>query len=276
MKFDIDSGKLLYALGIAFAAAALLYFVRDVVFGLSITVKAVLLLLAAVGFFLGGLAAERDVLDAVGFVLAAVTYVVFVGYVVVRYQPGGTATFLVLAISAALTLALGYLLRERDLSLPRRTVAASVGVVLVLGIALVGADVAVGGVTYASDFESSVTVTAPDSVPDDQQYFERDVRVGRLTATNGPVFTRALSLPELSGCLVGTDAGFREDVWLSYENRYDQADTIAGGATRQLTIRASLPVDLNETRSMTYAVERGSDCDADRASPTLLVQLGEE
>src|SRR6056297_2695609 len=112
MRFAIDSGKLLYALGVLFAAAALLYFIRDVVFDLSITVKAALLLLGFVAAFTAGVAVERDVLDVVAFALSGVTYVVFVGYVVVRYRPGETGTFLLLAASAALFVGLGYALRE--------------------------------------------------------------------------------------------------------------------------------------------------------------------
>ncbi|MFB6222774.1 MAG: DUF1109 domain-containing protein [Haloarcula sp.] len=74
MRLAIDSGKLLYVLGILFAIAALLYFVRDVVFGLSITVKSALLLLGFIAFFVAGIALERDVLDIVAFALSGVTY----------------------------------------------------------------------------------------------------------------------------------------------------------------------------------------------------------
>lgn len=274
MKFDIDSGKLLYALGVAFAAAALLYFVRDLVFELSITVKAALLLFAAVAFFLGGLAVHRDVLDVVGFALAAVSYVVFVGYVVVRYQPGDTGTFVVLAVSAVLFLALGYLLRERNLTVTRQTAVVGVAALLVVSAVLVGADVLGGGVTYQFEHEQSVTVEAPGDLPPEQRYVEREVEIGTMTATNEFVFTRALSLPPLRGCLVGVDTPRRNDVWLSYAYpSYERPNTIPGGATRQFAVEASLPIDANRTDVVTYDIERGSDCDGDRASPTLLVQI---
>lgn len=99
MRFDIDSGKLLYALG--------------VVFDLSITVKAALLLLAFVAFLVAGLTLQRDVLDAVAVALAGVTYVV------VRYEPSETGIFLLLALSAGLFVSLGDALRERNLTVPR-------------------------------------------------------------------------------------------------------------------------------------------------------------
>ncbi len=273
MRFALDSGKLLYALGVAFAAAALLYFSRDVVTGLSITVKAALLFLAFVGLFLAGLTVQRDVLDVVAFALAGVTYVVFVGYVVFRYGPGEAGTFLLLGFSAALFVTLGYLVRADEITVPRRRATGVAAGLLLLSVALVGVDAVGGDVTYELETESSVTVDPPGDGP--TPYSQRAHRVGTLTASNDFVFTRALSLPELGGCLVGVDS--RTDVYVSYEYPgYDQPDTIAGGTTREFPVIAEFPTDRNETQPVTYAVERGSDCGAERDRPTLLVSLRDE
>ena len=274
MRFAIDSGKLLYALGVAFAAAALLYFSRDVVFSLSITVKAALLFLAFVALFLAGLSVKRDVLDVVAFALSGVTYVVFVGYVVLRYGPGDTGTFLLLAFSAGLFVTLGYLLRAGEVTVPRRQ-AVSIGVgLLLVSVALVGADAVSGGVSY--DLQTNETITV-GPVTSDDPYGEREQRIGTLTATNPSVFTRAMSLPDLNGCLVGAEGVPRTDVWLSYEYPgYDRPDTIGGSQTRSLPIRAGVPVDVNNTEAVTYAVERGGDCSAERETPTLIVTVGED
>ncbi|MDS0282591.1 DUF1109 domain-containing protein [Haloarcula onubensis] len=274
MRFAIDSGKLLYALGVAFAAAALLYFSRDVVFGLSITVKAALLFLAFVALFLAGLTTRRDVLDVVAFALAGVTYVVFVGYVVLRYGPSETGTFLLLSVSAALFVALGYLLREGAVTVPRRQATTIVAGLLLVGVALVGLDAVGGGVTYDVATESSVTVDPPGDGPTPYSRDER--RVGTVTASNGFVFTRALDLPDVRGCLVGPGTE-RADVYLSYDYPgYDRPDTIGGGATREFPVVADFAVDRNRTEPVTYAVERGGDCGADRSAPTLLVAVGDE
>ncbi|MBX0295919.1 DUF2157 domain-containing protein [Haloarcula nitratireducens] len=276
MKLQIDSGKLLYALGVLFAAAAFLYFVRDVVFGLSITVKAVLLFLAFVAFFVAGVTVDRDVLDVVAFALSGVAYVVFVGYVVLRYGPSETGTFLLLAVSAALFVTLGYLLRQQTVDVPRRTATGVVVALLLVSAVLVGVDALGGDVTYDLRTEESVTVSPPVRAPD-SGYVNVDRSVGTMTATNSFVFTRALSLPTLDGCLVGTDAVPRDDVWLSYEfPDYDRPDTIAGGTSREFGVRASIPVDVNQTGPATVAIERGTDCTVDRSSPTLIVSAGEE
>ncbi|WP_324665041.1 DUF1109 domain-containing protein [Haloarcula sediminis] len=275
MRFSIDSGKLLYALGVAFAAAALLYFSRDVVFSLSITVKAALLFLAFVALFLGGVTVQRDVLDVVAFALSGVTYVVFVGYVVLRYGPGETGTFLLLAFSAGLFVTLGYLLRTGEIAVPRRqAVGVAVGLLLV-GAVLVGVDAVGGGVTYDLSTESSATVQPVGDGP--SPYSERERQVGTLTASNDFVFTRALSLPSLSGCLVGVDTAPDREPYVSYEYPgYAQPDTIAGGTTRTFPVVADLPIDRNATEPVTYAVERGGDCSAQRDRPTLLVSVDSE
>lgn len=273
MNFDVDSGKLLYALGVLFAAAALLYFVRDVVFDLSITVKAALLFLAFVAFFVCGVTLEQDVLDVVAFVLSGVSYVVFAGYVVLRYDPGETGTFLLLAFSAGLFVLLGYVLRAGGLSVPRRQAVTVVGALLLVSTLLVGVDAVGGDVTY--DIRTAETVTV-DPVATDRPvpYIETEARIGTMTATNEFVFTRALSLPPLSSCLVGVESVPRNDVWVSYQfPGYNRPDTIAGGTARQFPIEASIPVDANSTAPVTYAVERGSDCSGERDRPTLLVSL---
>ena len=274
MRFAIDSGKLLYALGVLFAAAALLYFIRDVVFDLSITVKAALLLLGFVAAFTAGVAVERDVLDVVAFALSGVTYVVFVGYVVVRYRPGETGTFLLLAASAALFVGLGYALREGVPTPSRRTAAVALGVLLLVSGVLVGADALTGGVPYSVETSDSVTVSVPDAGqgPGGDPYVTREI--GAVTASNPSPFLRALALPTLSGCLVGPTDHPREGVYVATDAQWDE-DTIGGSTTRSYTLTAELPIDPNRTAPQTYAIEQGLDCSAERAEPTLAIQVGE-
>lgn len=275
MHLDVDSGKLLYALGILFVAAALLYFVRDVVFGLSVTVKAALLFVLFVGFFLTGVTIDRDVLDAVAFALSGVSYVVWLGYVIVRFDPGEVLTFLSLAASGALFVGLGYLLRERDVAVSRRAVGYAAVGLLAVSVVLVGADAAGGGVVYAAETNETVTVTAPSGGPDHGVVgIER--RIGTVTATNEFVFRRTLALPDPRGCLVGTESPRPDEVSLSYEPPgYERADTIAGGTSREFALTAELPVDTTQTASTTYRIERGTDCRGERETPTLVLDLNE-
>lgn len=274
MRLAIDSGKLLYALGILFATAALLYFSRDVVFDLSITVKAALLLLGFIAFFVAGLAVKRDVLDVVAFALSGVTYVVFVGYVVVRYSPGETGTFLLLAASAGLFVGLGYALREGMPTPSRRTATVVFGGVLLVGGVLVGADALSGGVTYEMQTNDSITVTLSDTerASDDYAYISRDI--GTVTASNSSPFLRALDLPEVSGCLVGPTDGPREEVFVDVDRRWDE-DTIEGSTTMSRAVTGEFQLDVNRTEPRTFAIERGLDCNAERSEPTIAIQVSD-
>ncbi|MDR5657318.1 hypothetical protein RH831_09010 [Halodesulfurarchaeum sp. HSR-GB] len=272
MDLEIDGGVLLYVLGVGFAFAALAYFVRDVVFSLSITVKAALLLLAFLVALLGGLTVNRADLDWLSMVLSGAAYVVFLGYVVTRYALGPTHTFFVLAVSAVLFVALGYGLRQHRPDVPGRT-----GVVLMIalvgvGILLVGADVGTVNLTSDVEFEESVTVTAPAERTADRATAPGEAVMGTITVTNPGPFTRPLTLPQPSACLAGVDVG-DGDVHVDYRPRsYERPDRIAGGESQTYQIVVRAPVPGNSTER-TYAIERGADCAGSWSQPTVVVDV---
>lgn len=275
MRLAPDSGKLLYVFGVLFAVAALVYFVQDLVFGLSVTVKAILLFLGFVGFFVAGTTTERDVLDAVTFALSGAFYLVFVAYVLWRYEVGQTGVFLLLAFSAALFIGLGYLLRERDLHTSVRTAGYLVAAILLVSVALVGADAVGGGVTYDVQTSDMVSVDPPDVDHPEQEYVPvpMPVQVGSVTATNEFVFRRVLDLPPLDGCVVGTDAPADRFTYVRYgEPSFDRAGTIGGGESRTFAVEAELPVPVNATGSVAYAVQHRSDC-PERADQLTIVVI---
>ncbi|RQG94057.1 hypothetical protein [Natrarchaeobius chitinivorans] len=275
MNLDLDAGKVLYALGIAFAVGALLYFVRDVVFGLSITVTAALLFVLFVAFFLAGLVLERDVLDVVAFSLAAISYAVFLWYVISRYEFGETGIFLVLTVSAALFIGLGYGVREYRLTVPLKTAGLVVVALFAVSLVLVGADVAGGGITYEADLEERVTVAAPDDVTDDESPVRVDTHLGTVTATNEFVFTRPLDMPSVRGCVVGTDEIADERVHVRYDpGSYQQPEAVGGNDAYSADLTAQFALDAG-TDDLALAVERGEDCDVTRSEPTLVVVVGE-
>lgn len=271
MNFEFDSGKLLYALGVLFAIGAFLYFVRDVVFGLSITVKAVVLFFAFVAFFVAGVAIERAVLDVVAFALSGISYAVFLGYVIVRYSPGETGAFLLFGASAVLFLGLGYAVRERDPSITLRRAGLLVAGLAFVTLVLVGADVAGGGVSYTADLEEEVILETPSDVPDEEEIVPGRAEVGTMTAQNDFVFRRSLDLPSARGCVAGMDDVRDERVDVRYSRRsFDRPGSLAGGETVTYDLEATVPVAANES-APTMAVEVAEDCDRDREEPTLLL-----
>lgn len=267
MDIDLDGGKLLYALGIAFVLGALVYFTRDVVFGLSITVTAALLFAAFLGSLVVGIVLDRDVLDVVAYAVAGSSYLVFVAYVVVNYLDE-TGTFLLLVGSAVLFLGLGYVVRERVVALDRRTAGLVVGGVVVVSLLLVGADLLTADVAYSVTVENEVTTQVIDRKPADAGAVT--VSVGTLTVRNPSPFTRSTDLPSMDVCLVGTDVP-REDASLDYDpDRYDTSGQIAGGDERSHDVVVTARTTATNG-TVTFAVEHRSDCDVTRETPTIVL-----
>ncbi|MFA9517728.1 hypothetical protein ACERIT_11010 [Halopenitus sp. H-Gu1] len=282
MNLDIDGGKILYALGIAFALGAFAYFVRDVVFGLSITVKAALLFVTFLAFLVVGFWIERGALDVVAYALAALAYFVFLAYIITRYDPSETGVFLLFTVSAALFVGLGYVVRQGELSIPDRTVGYVLFTLVAVGLVLVGADVVSGEVTYTAELDDEATFTVPEGAldADGPEVVPLEGGIGTLTARNEGVFTRPLTLPSIGGCVVGTDA-VSDDVRVRFRYQppsYERADRLAGGEELEHEIHVEIPVQTNATDdgSMTFAIERGDDCDVSREEPTIVVIVGED
>lgn len=274
MTPTVDSETLLYALGVAFALGTLAYFASEVAFELSITVTAALLLLAFLAFFVVGLAVDREPLDTVAFAVSGVAYVVCLGYVVSRYEPGEGVVFVLLAASAGLFVGLGYGLQDDRLAIDRRTAGFAVVALAAVGLLLVGAD-SLGGVEYSVDLDAETALTPTHDDPAETRVYTEQ-QIGTLTASNPTVFTRAIEPPSLSGCLAGVDTRntSREGrVGVRYEPRsYERSNRLPRGGTRELAIEASaeLPAEtVADTR--TIAVERGENCEATRSEPTIVV-----
>lgn len=279
MNLDIDGGKILYALGVVFALGAFAYFVRDVVFGLSITVKAALLFVTFLAFLLVGLSVDRGALDVVAYAIAALAYVVFLAYLITRYDPSETGVFLLFAVSAALFVGLGYVVRQGGLAIPDRTLRYGLLALAALGLVLVGADVVTGGITYTADLDDEATLTVPEGALDAEgpEVVPLEGRIGTLTARNEGVFTRPVDVPSIAGCVVGTDAVAETDARFSYRPRsYERPDRLGGGDERDHGIHVEVPTYANATDdgSMTFAVERADDCDVSREEPTIVVVVG--
>lgn len=271
MNLDIDGGTLLYALGVLFGLGALAYFARDVVFGLSITVTAALLFVAFLAFLAAGLALDRDRLGVVAYALSASSYAVFLGYVTTRYAVGDTGVFLLLAASAALFVGLGYGVRRRALAVDRRTAAYAVVGLAAASALLIAADAASGGVRYDADLVGETTVQTPDDRETGRVLAAAEV--GTLAVRNPSPFARATDLPDAAACVVGVDAP-PDAAAVEYDPRgYDVPGRLDGGDGREHDVVVRLPVAANGTA--TYAVERGEDCDAARAEPTVVVSFGD-
>lgn len=276
MSPQIDGSKLLYAAGIAFVIAALVVFAQNLIFGLSVTVKTALLGVAAVSFAIAGATLTHNLLDSVAFALAAITYATAIGYAIVQYNIGTTGVFGLFALSGLLFVAVGYVLRDQHPSIRPRRAGIIILALLLVSAPLIGADVLTGGVTYTATFEDQVMLTDSDEPTVAADRYAHQMRpVGTMTITNNGPFTHQIAPPDVDGCLVGPNTTAVRPV-LQYEpQRYEQQGVIGGGDQRQYTLQVQLAPRDNTTLPTTVAVERGTDCETDRSTPTLLVSVAE-
>ena len=266
MEADVDPAKVLYVVGALFGVSAVLYFARDIVFELSITVRALLLLLAFVGLLLTALASSRSPFVPVFAVLSAATYLAFLGYTLTRFGVGTDGTFFALLVSAALFLLLGYLVRERALSPSRRTAQYAIAGLLLAGVVLVGADVVAGDLEYDMRTAEEVAIEGGG-----------EVVVGTVTIDNQFVFREPVDAPDAFACIYvpGMEYGMRPEP-VGYRVGGERLPDSIPGST---TVSANMTVGLSSEEAATVAgpmpIERAAECPAESSTARIVIVLGE-
>lgn len=268
MDFDIDPAKVLYAVGVVFGVAAVVYFARDIVFELSITVRALLLFLAFAVLLVAGLAFTRKAFVLVSAVLSAVAYLAFITYSLSRFEVGADGTFLALLVSAGLFLTLGYLVHERNIA-PSVTTALYVtaGVVLI-GAVLVGADVVASDVTY--------NVTLQDEAGVDDR---GEVVLGTIMVENQFVFREPIGLPQAFACVSLPETTDSDSRLLPVQYRVDDGrvpNSIPGSGTITVTMTVRLSDELATRVANQVPIERGETCPDVVDAPRIVVVTGDD
>ncbi|MHB9288822.1 hypothetical protein ACKVMT_17475 [Halobacteriales archaeon Cl-PHB] len=268
MRLNVDPAKVLYVVGVTFGIAAVLYFARDIVFDLSITVRAMLLLLAFLVFLLGAVAAEQPVVVTGSSLLSAAAYLAFLGYTLSRFDVGADGTFLALLVSALLFIALGYAVRDRQVAPARRQVRYVIAGIVLVGVVFTGADVAASGVDYDIEIADDASVGA-----------DGEVVVGTLTIESTFVFREKLAAPRAYSCIYVpdmTDYEMRPHP-VQYRVGEDRLpDTVPG--TRSITASMAIRLTKQEVQNVSsrIPVERAEACPEERDEPLVVVVLGDD
>jgi hypothetical protein len=263
MDLDVDAAKVLYVLGVLFGIAALLYFARDIVFELSITVRALLLFLAFAALLVGALVARGTPSTLVSSVLSAAAYVAFLGYTLSRFAVGADGNFFALLLSAGLFLALGYLVREREMRPSRRTARYALVGIALLAVIVVGADVLASDVTYEVTIDESATVDENGRAV-----------VGTTTVTNRFVFREPIDVPRRTACLSLPDVPEYDGRPLPLQYRVDGErvpSTIPGRATYEARMTVRLHGDALDAVDGPLPISEAADCPADRDERGIVV-----
>ena len=190
MALEFGREKLLYAVGIVLGVVAVAYFGFQLFDQVSPATTAVALFAGFLVFLVAGIATEAELLDVVAYGLAAGCYLVFVAYVLARFDVGDGGTFLLLAASSALFVALGYLAQEGRLELSRRRATLAVLVVALSTLAVVGVDVVSAGASASAEFGDSVEVPERGAA----------TTVGTVTLANPSFLPRKADVPQYHAC----------------------------------------------------------------------------
>lgn len=265
MALAFDQEKVLYAVGILLGVVAVAYFGFQLFDQVSPVTTAALIFAGFVCFLVAGLGFDADTLDIVAYALAAGSYLVFVAYVLSRFDVGDGGTFLLLAGSSALFVGLGYLGQQGRLTLERRQAGLVVLVVLLAAVALVGVDLVGAQATTSTEFEESVDV--PDRTG--------SVAVGTLTLENGFFLPRTADAPTFHACVYGPE--FRP-ARLEYEPPRSSS-RLGGGETRRhdLLLPGRAFYDGNGTLREafqdreTVPVETADECPETEREPSIVV-----
>lgn len=265
MALGLDREKLLYAVGIVLGIVAVGYFGFQLFDQVSPVTTALLLAAGFVCFLVGGIVIDVDLVDVVAYALAAGCYLVFVAYVLSRFDVGDAGTFLLLAVSSGLFIGLGYLAQRDRLTMSRRSGAIVVLAVLIASLALVGADLVGAQATTTTEIESAI------EIPDERG----TVTVGTVTVENDFPLPREADVPMFFACVYGPD--FRPAP-LEYEPQR-RSGLLQGGESRrhELVLPGRAFYTENGTRRPGFRdlesvpVERGTDCAETDQDPKVVV-----
>ncbi len=265
MALGLDREKLLYVVGLLLGVVAVAYFGFQLFDRVSPVTTAALLFAGFVCFLVAGVALEVELVDIVAYALAAGCYLVFVAYVLSRFDVGDGGTFLLLAVSSGLFIALGYLAQRDLLAISRRRATLVVVVVLLAGVALVGVDLVGAQPSTTTEIEDEVEIPG-----------ERDeVTVGTVTVENRFVLPRETDVPQYFACVYGPE--FRPAPLDFEPNR--RSGLLWGGENRRydLVLTGRPFYDANGTLregfqgAESVTVETGTDCPETEQDPKVLV-----
>lgn len=232
-------------------------FVQYVVFTLSLTVRAVLLLGVALVFLCWTASPGRGrELPAFGMVAALITVLV---YTIVKFEiPPAVLALLVLGTLVGVS-ALAYYVQNGQLAMGKRTAASAALVVVLLCVAVVGIDLLAGGVTYSATLEETVTFG-------NGSMNVISVQAGTATATNTYLFREPVDFPDTRACIY--TGGQRQDLGIIYKRSGEEVPpSIAGGGQVETWMDLRVKPETANAVSGPIPIERARTCPPPGSGP---------
>jgi hypothetical protein len=225
MDLDFDESWFLYGTGALLGVISILYFGLELIFDLSPTVKSAVLICSSAAFLLSGELTDSKLLRNSVNLFSGVTYLSFLIYVILRFNPSETSIFGLLAISSVIFTVMGYLRSRKGFELGyenSKKLLTGLGVFLALIIIF---DVTGAQPEYKFELKEEVSVNNSKIV------------LGDFVVENRFPLSRNIELPDYDGCLAYNQT-MRDGIWI----HFDEEKMIAGGETENYKLKEQVKV----------------------------------
>ena len=252
MAFDLDSSHILYGLGAVLGVYTVLYFGLEVILSLSPATKSIMLVAGSAAFFLGAGYLETEKVSNILYGFSGVSYLVFTGYTLLRFDFSSEMTFLFLGGSSALFIFLGYKVSDGGFGFERSDYKKAVtGLVAVAAVLLVF-DVLGAQPQHELKVKEKVELETGENV------------VGTYTISNSFLLPRDADVRRYSACVYSEDEreirSFSSVEWEESPKLLYHSDSVKGN----LTVRVPQVEPRREEEQMnlsgSFEVEQMEEC----------------
>lgn len=223
----VDASIIMYAFGVIFGVISILYFTRDILVSLSVTVKSLVLYAVSIFMFSLSIFVSSGVISVILMIFFGSSYTFATSYVWKTYRFEKLGRFLILATSSVILLSIGRSL-QTDLFTNLQGMISIVGVGLVplIVVILVSAiDIMEEeNITYKFEFKDTIS-----------DITEAQCSIGELEIENNSYFRRKFESPNIEAKLSLND---EKGLPVSYDDNFKRRDikTLSSGETFSVKI----------------------------------------
>lgn len=221
---DVDGSIIMYIFGIVFGVLSILYFARDILVSLSVTVKSMVLYSIAALILSGSIVVGSSVLTIILLLFCGFMYTAATVYVWNMYNFEKIGKFLLLAISSVLLLGVGRSLQSNIFQGVDAYILLSIGMVpLILTFIVSIFDILEDNpVKYEIEFEEKINDPNP-----------RDQEIGTIKVINNSRFRRKYDIPSYNIMIsdmkeTSVPHGFKSDTIGKNNNTIGTGQEISG------------------------------------------------
>lgn len=217
---QIDTSLIMYIFGVVFGVISILYFTKDILISLSVTVKSSILYSTSILIFSGSLFIKSEVISVILIIFCGFTYTFATMYIWRTYQLKKVGRFLVLAVSSVLLLSIGRSLQTGIFDNMEGMIAVLIGGLIPLVITIL--------LSVVDTLEDDTVIYRFEFREDTVELEESDKNLGSLSVENKSYFRRNYSLPNLRA-EISNDKNMNLPVTYQNDTPSTEVNTIKSG-----------------------------------------------